>query len=351
MSTAVFIRRSRAARVAQAMCGVIWQFFAFRSGLRRGRRLDGQHVERRAGDAAGVQRVGQRLLLDERAAAGVDEEGRLLHERQPLRVDEALRLRRERAMQAHHVAAAEEVVERDELHLGSARLRGLFDREHVHPERLRDGGRLAADPAVADDPHRQALQLDQREIPVAEIRALRPAPVAHGLRVVRHVLRQLEQMREDHLRHGRRAVGRHVRHRNVPFARRLDVHDVVAGGQDADVFQLGQLPEDRRVEHGLVGEDDLRVLRARDHLVRRRAVIDLGRAERLQFVPAQIAGIQRMTVEHHDLHLAPPLCAGIRHAAIYTLAAHFSTGPYFPDYVYAVLERCYARCSENQPAP
>ena len=72
------MRRRRASSVAQAMCGVIRQ-----SGRRKQRvvgpdRLDGDDIQRGAGQPARVQRLGQVLLDDQRPARRVDQErGRL----------------------------------------------------------------------------------------------------------------------------------------------------------------------------------------------------------------------------------------------------------------------------------
>ena len=55
------------------------------------RRLLLQHVEPGTGDATLLQHLGQRLLIDDRPAGGVDEKGRRLHQRQALGIHQVLR--------------------------------------------------------------------------------------------------------------------------------------------------------------------------------------------------------------------------------------------------------------------
>jgi hypothetical protein len=50
LSTEVFIKRARAARMAQALCGVMRQFFAVSNGLSAGGGSVGENVQRRGGD-------------------------------------------------------------------------------------------------------------------------------------------------------------------------------------------------------------------------------------------------------------------------------------------------------------
>jgi hypothetical protein len=66
------------------------------------RRLVLEHVQRRAGDRPGAQRVRQRLLVDDRATSGVDQIGVGAHQRQAAGVDQMAGLRRQRAVDADH---------------------------------------------------------------------------------------------------------------------------------------------------------------------------------------------------------------------------------------------------------
>ena len=65
--------------------------------LALGQRLRVEDVEPRAGDASLAQRLDERVLVDDRAARNVDEEGGRLHQPQPARVEQTARLVRQRA--------------------------------------------------------------------------------------------------------------------------------------------------------------------------------------------------------------------------------------------------------------
>src|SRR5207249_3704127 len=73
-------------------------------------RLDVEHVQRGAGDAARAQRVQQRLLVHDRLARGVDEERARFHEGQVARGDEPARLVRQPVVHADDVALAQQRV-------------------------------------------------------------------------------------------------------------------------------------------------------------------------------------------------------------------------------------------------
>ena len=77
--------------------------------------LDIEHVERGAGHVAGLDRIGQRGLVDEIAARRVDDADSLLGGSQPPGVDDPSRLLVRRHVQRHVVGAREHIVERHEL--------------------------------------------------------------------------------------------------------------------------------------------------------------------------------------------------------------------------------------------
>ena len=84
-----------------------------------------------------------------------------------------------------------------------------------------------------------------------------PRPLANRLGVGCHVLGQVEHVREDYLRYGRRGVGRDVRDRDATGTGGSEVDDVVAGGQHADVLEIGQAADALSIQHGFVGKHDL----------------------------------------------------------------------------------------------
>src|SRR5665213_3598355 len=79
-------------------------------GMIERQRLDVKHVEAGAGDLLLVERVEQRLLVDDRAARGVDQIGGLLHQPEFFRGDEPARAVAELKMDRHDVGVAEQVV-------------------------------------------------------------------------------------------------------------------------------------------------------------------------------------------------------------------------------------------------
>ena len=69
-------------------------------------------VKRRVGDLTVPQRLGQRVGIDYRPARRVDQGGLRLHALQLGRSDQAVRFRRERAVECHEVGALKEFVQR-----------------------------------------------------------------------------------------------------------------------------------------------------------------------------------------------------------------------------------------------
>ena len=278
--------------------------------IRRSRWLHREHVEPRAGEATGLQRRCEIGLDDERAARRVHEEGGRLHERDPFRVDEALRLRRERAVQAHHVALAQEALEPDALGFVARR---APVREHAHAERAAHGGDPAADPAVPHDPERPTGQLDQVPIPVAEVGTGGPATGPHRRGMVSHAVGEFEQEREGRLHDVGRGVLRHVADRDAPLAGRVHVDDVEPRGEHADVAESRQR-RDVRPGHALLVREEHVGSRSPGHdLVGGRAVVHHELTERLERGPGGVTGIGRQTVEDHDLHGWPHAAGGTDH--------------------------------------
>ena len=115
-------------------------------------------------------------------------------------------------------------------------------------------------------------------------------------------LRQVEDVGEDHLRHRGGAVGRDVGHRDVPLPRRFDVDDVEPGRLHADVLQVRQLPDHFPRQLHLVGHDDLSSPGPFHRLLVEGVVVDGELAEGLQALPAEIAGIEGVSVEYHNFH-------------------------------------------------
>src|SRR5579884_1849238 len=78
-------------------------------------RLVLENVESGAGQLAGPQRLDQRRLVDDRPAAGIDEVGGRLHQRELRSRDHVARLVVQEDVQRHVVALAQELLERHQL--------------------------------------------------------------------------------------------------------------------------------------------------------------------------------------------------------------------------------------------
>ena len=109
--TVVSSRRARAARVAQAMCGVMQQLGAVSNGWSAG----GGSTERTSRPAPAIwparRASASACSSTKRAAARVDQVGRALHHARGARIDEVPGFGRQRAVQAYDVALLEEFVE------------------------------------------------------------------------------------------------------------------------------------------------------------------------------------------------------------------------------------------------
>ncbi len=106
--------RSWASSVEPPMCGVRITFSRPCSGETNASairaRLDGEDVDGRAAQLAFAQRIRERLEVDDRAAAVVDEIGALLHRGESrLAPDHAVRGGRFRHMQADDVALRQQL--------------------------------------------------------------------------------------------------------------------------------------------------------------------------------------------------------------------------------------------------
>ena len=98
--------------VYQVTCGVSTTLSRPSSGLSGGDRLDGEHVEARGGQPPGAQRLDERVLVDDRAARGVDQHRVGFHPGQRGAVQHACGLVGQRQVQRDDVAGGEQVGQR-----------------------------------------------------------------------------------------------------------------------------------------------------------------------------------------------------------------------------------------------
>ena len=104
---------TRPSSVAEPICGSSTTLPALRADqLRIDRGLVLEHVEAGAGDLAGFEHAGQRVLVDHLAARGVDDIGRRLADQlQPPRRQQMIGRRRVRAIDRDDVHARQHLVE------------------------------------------------------------------------------------------------------------------------------------------------------------------------------------------------------------------------------------------------
>src|SRR6266508_4632857 len=121
-----------------------------------------EYVEAGARDLLVAQDCQHGGLLDDRAARGIDEIGRRLHQAEFLGADEAARALRQHDVDADEIRLPEQVLL---AHVVDARLLALLGREvrapgnDFHAERLADRRSAGAELAEAEDAERGALEL------------------------------------------------------------------------------------------------------------------------------------------------------------------------------------------------
>ena len=129
-----------------------------------------------------------------------------------------------------------------------------------------------------------------------------------GAAVVARMMADLEQKREGKLRHALRAVGRDVAHRDAAALCRFHVHDIVARGEHADVAHRRAGGKHAFRDHRLVRQHDRRAADAPDCLLfaAERAIVHRQLAKLSERIPAQIARILRVSVQHNNFHVSQP---------------------------------------------
>ena len=137
-----------------------------------------EDVQGGAGDVAGVQGLGQVLLIDDAAASAVENPAPLLHLGQLGRSDEVSGLGRQRGVDGEDVAAGQDLVERRDTF--DAELGGPFlgqegiETNHLHVQAHGSPSHLTADASQADDAERLAGQLSADKLaflPFAAVQA------------------------------------------------------------------------------------------------------------------------------------------------------------------------------------
>ena len=204
-------------------------------------RLLGEHVERRAGDPAGVEAALERVEVDQLATGAVDDPDAVLHLRDRIVVDPVDGLRRLRQVERDQVGALIQLLGRlDPRHpeLAEALRRDeLVEGEDRHFEAEGAAGDELADSPEAEDPERLAVEL------VAPVSGARPLPFDQRRMSLGDVAKAGQRQRHRVLgrSHGVR-LGR-VRDDDPPLRGGLDVDVVDAGAGSADRAQPVRPPD------------------------------------------------------------------------------------------------------------
>src|SRR5271157_1910973 len=204
----------------------------------RRQRLDVEHVERRASNAAVTQNLDERRLVNYRSTRGIDEPGRWLHGLQLGRSDQALRPLAQNEVYRQDVSAAEEFLLGDEPRSACLCLVGrevLTPGDYFHAEREADSRNLRADVAEAENAERLAVEtVAHRELPAAGAQMC----VFQG---------DLTRARKDespgHLDGGACIVSR-MRYHDASLGRGLHIDGRVARTGRCDQLQSRQAPDD-----------------------------------------------------------------------------------------------------------
>src|ERR1700682_4001918 len=98
--------------------------------VRRRQRLNGEYVDRRAGDLLVLQHADQSLLIDDRPARRIDQPGRWLHSLQLRRANQAARTAAQYQMDREDVGALEQLLFGDQ---DCARGSGTLGRQVLAP--------------------------------------------------------------------------------------------------------------------------------------------------------------------------------------------------------------------------
>ena len=153
--------RSWASSVDAARCGVSDDVVQLEQRSRV--RLAGEDVERGTGDLPGLERLEQRILVDELAARGVDDADAVPGSLERAPVDGRARLVGQRQMQRDDVRRREDgLLRRCSLHAQLPKaLSGdeRVERDDAHAERQRAARDLLSDPAEAEQPEGLARKL------------------------------------------------------------------------------------------------------------------------------------------------------------------------------------------------
>ncbi len=250
-----------------------------------GRRLDGEDVDSRTGDALFAQCVDQRVVLHDRSASGIDEVGRRLHLVEQLFADQPARILVQERIDGEEIALPEQCIDVDHLDAESSDLFLLHVRvgrqQTAEAQRPRQAKQLTRDVSAADRAQRVAGNVPPQPRQVAA-----PLAGARKASLLGQILQQREDQRQnrfgDRTPHGIRRNAEH----DAGLGQRVGIDHVVAHTpaghrrQPVDSHQALRLHLQRQPEYGVelverIGRGDFARLR------RHRRRLDAGPAQLL----------------------------------------------------------------------
>ena len=200
-------------------------------------------------------------------------------------------------MQAHDIALPKQLVERYGTHpFGKLRLRFGSIGCHLHPETECNGRSRRSGMAETYHPDCLAREFEKRIVPETKVPVAHPASGMYLFGMVLHLHRDVQNMCKGELRHRSGTVGGNVRHDDSAVAGGLQVDIVVAGGEDADVFEFRERRYRLRRQPRLIRQQYLGIFGALQHFAGFRKIINRTVAQRLDAVERQVARIHRIAV-------------------------------------------------------
>jgi len=197
------------------------------------------------------------MLVHDTSAGRVDEQCIRFHQAQRPFIDEVSGVVGEGHVQGQHIGLAQQIVERQPAR-GRISPRPL-SHQYVHAESLCYPTYRLPQFAVAHDTERQAGKLTDRIVQQAEGGSLSPIAARHGSTIVGKPGGQ-SQYQGKHMLHNRGGrVSGHIGNGDAELARGNQIDVVRSGSGHAHEFQMPGAGQQFPVEHGLVGDHDLRI--------------------------------------------------------------------------------------------
>ena len=262
------------------------------------KRLGRIDVAGKAAEFTGEYCLGNCRLVGDCAARHVDEDRIRLHPRKLPRADQTARAVIQRCVQGNNIGFFKQFVER---HAAKCIGRCALVGKHTAAERLGNARHLCADRARADNAPGLAAQLviDGREL--VGNAALLVFAARDGGGVCAELFRERQRHQHRELRDAVRRIALDVADRHARRAAGGDVHIVIAGGKNADQFQMLCRGKVVRVDFNFVDEQNVGVCHARAHFVRRAAFVAHHLAETVEHAEIQPFA-ERGGVQYRKLH-------------------------------------------------